>query len=707
MPNRKPQAQYAVTIPQRKDILRLLKKSRAPKQLDEIAQALKVVTSAERAALNKRLKAMLRDGQIVRNRREGYSLLNKMDLIAGRIMAHPDGYGFIRPDEGGDDLYLSLREMRKVLHGDHVIVRQGGIDRHGRREALIVETIEAANNTVVGKYYREQSIGFLVPDNRRIHQDILIPSDKTLGARQGDVVVAEITRQPDKHTQPIGGVIEVLGNTSSIDMAVDIALRAYDIPHRWPDEVLAEADGLSTTIKANKQRRDLRTLPFVTIDGAKAEDFDDAVYCRRDGGSWRLLVAIADVSHYVKAGTALDQEAALRGNSVYFPNRVIPMLPEKLANELCSLKPAANRYAMVCELAVSDCGRVEGHEFYPAIIRSVARLTYDEVDKVIQGRDKAHGMAKEIGLLHTLYQAMHARRADLGLLDFATTETVMQFDAEGQIVDIHALSRNDAHRLIEEFMLAANVATAESLLQAKLPVLFRNHDRPAEEKITQLNAFLGGLGLQLAGGMAPKTRDYARIMALVQSRDDKRLIETVLLRSLPLAVYEAKNKGHFGLAFAAYTHFTSPIRRYPDLLAHRAIRRLLKQKQPGHYTATEIHQLGAHAGMTERRADEATRDVSQRMKCEFMLDKVGNRYHGTVSGVTGFGLFVELDDVCVEGLIHVTRLPRDYYHFDPITHSLTGEANGRRYYLGDRIRVEVIQVNADERKIDLECLPRR
>ncbi|MGI9228552.1 MAG: ribonuclease R [Gammaproteobacteria bacterium] len=694
---------HQVSIPERKAILAYLKKSGAPRQLEEIAKKFGTNSAAEKEAMSKRLRAMSRDGQVVVNRREGYGLLDKMDLIAGKIIAHPDGYGFVRPDEGGEDLYLSMREMRKVLHRDHVVVREGEGDRRGRRDAIIVETIESANKTVVGKYYSENSIGFLVPDNRRIHQDILIPADKTMRAKKGNVVVAEITRQPDRHTQPIGRIIEILGSTSSIDMAVDIALRAYDVPHDWPDAVMQEAGALPGAVKLHKGRHDLRDLKLVTIDGADAQDYDDAVYCERKGKGWRLIVAIADVSHYVRPDSELDSEAERRGNSVYFPGRVVPMLPERLSNDLCSLRPEVERYALACEMTISSSGKIKQSEFYAAVIRSAARLTYDEVNQVINDKGR-HTLQTELHDLHTLYQLMHGRRVEQGMLDFSTTETNMEFNADGKVAAIRPVIRQDAHRLIEEFMLAANICAAEWLLQAKVPVLFRNHDTPAEEKINDLNQFLGDVGLQLGGGLDPKTRDYARVMELIETRDDKHLIETVLLRSMPLAVYEAKNKGHFGLAFEAYTHFTSPIRRYPDLIVHRAIRSLVEKGIGYRYKREDMHRLGTHTSMTERRADEATRDVTQRMKCEFMLDKIGNSYQGTVSGVTGFGLFVEIDDVYVEGLLHVTSLPRDYYHFDPVAHSLTGEAKGKRYYLGDRVKVKLINVNVDERKIDLDYL---
>ena len=695
--------QYQVTIPERDEIIEFLKRSKIPRQLSEIADSLSINSSDERAALNKRLRAMLRDGQLIRNRREGYGLLDKMDLVAGWVIGHADGYGFFRPDQGGDDLYLSMKQMRIVLHGDHVVVRYGGFDRRGRREAVIVEVLKRVNRTVVGRFFLEGNAAFIVPDNKRISQDILIPSRQRKKAETGDYVVAEITRQPDGHTQPLGKIIEVLGRSNSIDMATEIAIRAYDIPHEWPAGVKEELAGLERK-QQDKNRRDLRKLPLMTIDGEDARDFDDAVYCEKQGTEWRLVVAIADVSHYVRPGTALDKAAQERGNSVYFPNRVVPMLPELLSNDLCSLKPDEDRPAMVCDLRVNRAGRVKQYTLYPAIIRSRARLTYNFVADVLAGnkvQKKYKSIIPHIKDLHELYSIMHKHRETQGVLDFSSNEIKLCFDEQGRVADINSVERRDSHRIIEEFMLAANIAVAEFLLTNEIPGIFRNHAVPDQEKINDLNQFLADFGLQLGGGLDPKTKHYAKILRLIETRDDKHLIETVLLRSLPLAVYEGRNNGHFGLAFDHYTHFTSPIRRYPDLLVHRAIRHVL-EKAGYDYCKNDMHNYGTHCSMTERRAEDATRDVMARMKCEFMLNKIDRVFEGIISGVTGFGLFVELDDIYVEGLIHISALPADYYHFDPIAHSISGERSGRKYFLGDRIKIKVISVNVDERKIDFD-----
>jgi len=708
MGKKKSSEKYLVSIPERAEILEFLQRSGVPLQLVDIAQALAVNSSAERAALSKRLKAMLRDGQLIRNRREGYGLLDKMDLVAGRVIGHADGYGFFRPDQGGDDLFLPMQQMRGVLHGDHVVVRYGGYDRRNRREAVIVEVLEHVNHKVVGRFYKEGGVAFVVPDNKHLHQDILVSPQRRKKAKSGQFVVVEITHQPDKHTQPQGKVIEVLGHAGSVDMATEIALRAYQIPHQWPDEVTAELAALKgkPTLKG---RQNLRNLPLVTIDGEDARDFDDAVYCEKQARQWRLVVAIADVSHYVKPGTALDRVAHERGNSVYFPNRVVPMLPELLSNDLCSLKPDADRLAMVCDMRIGKAGHIKKYYLYPAVIRSRARLTYNQVSAILDGNAGAGNdtagnhaaLAPHLRDLHELFRIMRAHRQEQGLLDFSSSEIRMYFDEQGNVSDIRALERNDAHKIIEEFMLAANVSVAQFLLEQKVPCVFRNHGAPNQEKLNDLGRFLADFNLELGGGLDPSARDYADLLALVATREDRHLIETVLLRSMPLAVYEGRNLGHFGLAFEHYTHFTSPIRRYPDLLVHRALRHLLENADYG-YNNSDAHQLGAHFSMTERRAEEAVRDVIARMKCEFMQDKTGGVYDGIISGVTGFGLFVELDDIYVEGLIHISALPTDYYNFDPIAHALTGERSGRKFFLGDRIRISVLSVNVDEKKIDFE-----
>jgi len=703
---------HQVTIPERNEILNFLRDCKAPRKLNHIADALGVDGDARRTALDKRLRAMLRDGQIIKNRREGYGLIAKMDLIAGRVIGHHEGYGFLRPDSGDEDLFLPAREMRSLLHGDRAIVRIAGEDRRGRSMATLVEVLDRAHTRIVGRYFQEHQFGYVVPDNKRIHQDVFIPREDQGGASTGKFVVAEITRQPDKHTQPVGRIVEILAEGNETNLAADLAVRAYDLPHVWPEAVTTETATLDPEVRLDmKGREDFRELQFVTIDGEDARDFDDAVYCERSEHGWRLLVAIADVSHYVKLHTALDQEAELRGTSVYFPQRVVPMLPEVLSNELCSLKPAVDRLVLVCELTINKKGKVKGHRFTQGIIRSAARMTYTDVAGIVVDKDKQlkkqyQPLLPQFHELYELYQLMHARRRKLGLLDFDTTETKIQFDASGNIIRIDPLHRTDAHRLIEEFMLAANIAAAEFLLASELPILYRNHEPPGADKLTEVREFLGEFGLELGGGEEPEAKDYADLIERVRDREGAHLVETVLLRSMQLAFYGEQNLGHFGLAFDAYAHFTSPIRRYPDLLVHRAIKHLLshKKKHEYPYSMEHMHRLGESCSMTERRAEEAGREVVQRLKCLYMRDKIGEIYNGSVSSVTGFGLFVELDDLYIEGLIHVTSLPADYYHFDAVGHRLRGERTGRTFRLANRVKVQVVRVDAEDRKIDFELV---
>jgi ribonuclease R len=709
----KPKSPYQFTIPEREEILAYLRDAGRPCSLKHIARDLKVGNQAQRGAMSNRLKAMVRDGQLIRNRREGYGLIEKMDLIAGKVTGHADGYGFVIPDNGeGGDLYMSAKQMRSVLHGDRVAVRVAGIDRKGRREGALVEVLERVNEQVVGRYFEEGPIGIVVPDNKRLNQDIIIPREDSGKAEVGDFVLVDIVRQPDKHTQPVGKVLEVLGHHEQSGIATEIAIRAFDLPYVWPEDLEKEIAGINPDAAFDLgDRLDLRELPFVTIDGADARDFDDAVYCERQGTGWRLFVAIADVSHYVQPGAALDEEARNRGTSVYFPNRVVPMLPEILSNELCSLKPKVDRLCMVCEMHISKQGKVKQYHFHNAVMRSAARLTYAEmaaivVDKQSEFRDKHESLLGALDELYILFKIMFRNRNKKGLLDFDSTESVMVFDDDGRVAAIEPMIRNDAHRLIEEFMLAANVSAAEFLLKLNIPILFRNHDTPKQEKLSDLRELLAELGLTLGGGDEPAAKDYAKLIDIISLREDAHMIKTVLLRSLPLAVYSEENLGHFGLAFDAYTHFTSPIRRYPDLLVHRAIRHLIgKQKAKAFlYSEDDMRALGVHSSMTERRAEEASRDVVQRMKCEYMRDKVGEIFDGTITSVTSFGLFVELDEVYVEGLVHVTALPVDYYHYDAIGHRLQGERKGKSYRLANRIKVQVVRVDVDDKKIDFELV---
>lgn len=692
-------------------MLDFLREAGRPRTLEHILAHFRITSDEVKEALEKRLAAMVREGQILPNRRDGYGLMEKLNLVSGRVIGHPEGYGFLVPDDGvGTDLYLPAHEMRMVLHGDRCAARVTGTDRRGRREGAVVEVLERANTRVVGRLKRQGRVGFVVPDNRRLNQDILVPAEDLMNARDGQFVVAEIVTQPSRHSQPVGRITEVLGNHAAPGMATDIAIRASGIPYEWSEDVQREAAQLDPHAPLpTRGRLDLRHIPLVTIDGEDARDFDDAVYAEPAGNGWRLIVAIADVSHYVRPGSALDVSARERGTSVYFPDRVVPMLPEVLSNDLCSLRPDGDRLCMVCEMDVGPDGKVRGAKFADAIMRSAARLTYTEVAALVVDRDPAlrsqrAKLVPHLENLHALFRLMNRKRSETGVLDFDTTETRMHFDANGMVAEIRPLVRNDAHRLIEEFMLAANVATASALEAAGIPALYRNHPGPKLEKLEALREFLGELGLDLPGGEKPRTKDYARLCNEVTGREDARLIKTLMLRSLPLAVYSNENIGHFGLDFTAYAHFTSPIRRYPDLMVHRAIRAMINRRVDSAPDEHDLHALAEHCSMTERRADEATRDAVQRLKCGYMEQHLGDEFTGVITGVAAFGIFVELDDLFVEGMVHITSLPADYYQHDAARHQLVGERRGLKFRLAGKVKVKVVRVDSDEKKMDFEVV---
>ncbi len=702
------QKKYANPIPSREFIIQVLEQD-GPLDYDQVATALKLSGDEPLEALRRRLKAMARDGQLVVNRRGAYCIVNKRDLIAGRVIAHPDGFGFLKPDEEGDDLFLSAREMRSLWHDDRAVARVTGMDRRGRLEGAIVEILQRNTQSVVGRLHCETGVGFVVPDNKRMIHDIIIPREGIGGATQGQIVVAEIREQPTKRTQPIGRIAEVLGEHMAPGMETDIAIRAFNVPVDWPGDVLQEIKTFGEQVPeaAKEGREDLRSVPLVTIDGEDARDFDDAVYCERKPKGWRLLVSIADVSAYVEPGTALDAEGYERSTSVYFPDRVVPMLPEVLSNGLCSLNPQVDRLCMTCELYINQEGKITRSRFYQAVMRSHARLTYNQVAAMLLDGDpqlceKHADLLPQLHELYALYQVLHSSRQDRGAIDFDTTETKFRFDAMGKIAEVLPLVRNDAHKLIEECMLAANVAAARLFERKRLPALYRVHQGPKEEKLSDLREFLGELGLSLPGGDKPEAKDYAALMQQIKTRPDQHLVQAVMLRSLSQAVYSPSNLGHFGLAYQSYTHFTSPIRRYPDLLVHRAIKHLLEggKADDFEYSLPRLQAMGEHCSANERRADEATRDAEAWLKCEYMQDKLGEQFDGTISGVSSFGFFVELDGVHVDGLVHITALDNDFYHFEPIGHRLTGERTGTVYRLGDRVRIQVAQVNLDDRKID-------
>ena len=681
---------------------------------ETLAQELGLTLSRDFEALSKRLGAMLREGQLLQNRRGGYGVARKLDLIPGSIIANAEGFGFLRPDAGGDDIYVSPAEMRKVLHGDRVLASIVGVDRRGRKQGAIAEVLGRRPPRLVGRVVVDKGLVLVVPDDRRLHQDVLIPPGKERGARDGQIVVAEITEPPNAQRGPIGIVLSVLGERLTPSLIVEMAIASHGIPQEWPQAALREAAQVEAQV-TNAEiagRVDLRETPLVTIDGEDARDFDDAVFAEPVRDGFRLLVAIADVSHYVRPGSALDDEAQKRSTSVYFPGFVVPMLPETLSNGICSLNPRVERLCMVCEMHVGYDGEVAQSKFYAAVMRSHARLTYTRVWQALGEKDAA--VRRELGPLlphlehlHQLYRILAKARQRRGAIDFDSHEVKFRLGPSGEVVQLGAEARNDAHKLIEECMIAANVEAARFLVRRHLPALYRVHAPPPDSKYEDLLEFLKEFGMKLPPQAQVQPRDFAALLKRIHQRADSALLESVLLRAQSLAVYSAENSGHFGLALDAYAHFTSPIRRYPDLLVHRALRHALAKGKPADYAyaAGDMAALATHCSQNERRADEAERDVDERYKCAWMEKHVGDEFDGIVSGVTSFGLFVELSESQVSGLVHITQLPNDYYHFDPIRHLLTGERRGLSFRLGDPVRVQVLRASLEDRKIDFRLVP--
>lgn len=700
-------SRYETPLPSRELILTTMTDQGVPLSVEQLYVLLDI-SDDERDIFNKRLNAMEREGQIIQNRKGALCIVDKLDLISGVIQGHPDGFGFLIPDDKtklkGEDLFLSPKEMAQVMHGDRAMVRMSGLDKRGRPEGKLVEVLERRTQKLVGRVIRTSGVTIVAAEDKRINKDILIPYHLDMDAKSGQVVMIELTEQPSAHAQPMGKVIEILGNYADSGMEIEIALRKHNLPHEFSAEAVSLAESYPKLVQANdfKNRIDCREMPLITIDGETARDFDDAVYAEPQGKGWRLVVAIADVSFYVKPGDALDKGAFDRGNSVYFPRRVIPMLPEALSNGLCSLNADVERLCMICDMQVDGAGNVKQYKFYPSVMRSKARMTYTQVYEILQNPEGE--LAKEyewlmphLQHLYSVYQLMLTQREKRGAIEFESSETLMIFNDNGKIDTIVPSSRNEAHKLIEECMLAANVCAADFLKAHEHPALYRIHEGPTPEKLELLRTFMSEFGFGVGGGDSPHAKDYGKLLAKIKERPDAQLLQTVLLRSMQQAVYSPDNVGHFGLAYEAYAHFTSPIRRYPDLLIHRAIKAVINGDK---YKAGDWAELGIHCSMTERRADDATRDVTNWLKCFYMQDKIGDVFEGTVAGVTSFGLFVALDGVYVEGLLHVTELGNDYFHYDKAHHEMAGERTGVRYRLGDRLTIKVVRVDLETTKID-------
>jgi len=715
---------YASPIASREFILEVLGTLGEPVAFKNLASTLGIENAKDKEALKTRLNAMVRGGQLIVDRRSVYAIASRMELPTGKITAHPDGYGFLLQE--GEDIFLARRQMQQVFHGDIARVRIRNRDRRGRLEGEIVEVIERNTRQLVGRYYRENGVGLLEPLNNRINHEVFLKDDKKVKCQEGQIVVAEIIDQPSRHGHVTAKVSQILGDHLTPGIEVEIALRNNDIPVEQSDEVIELVDKMPSEVRAKDKRNrfDLTELPFVTIDGEDARDFDDAVYCEaRETGGWRLYVAIADVAEYVDVDSALDQSAFQRGTSVYFPQYVVPMLPEKLSNGLCSLKPKVERLVLVCEMTISPNGKVSSYQFYEGTIFSHARLTYTQVAKVIGGDETTRTLLEEVvphlDELHELYKVLVDVRSKRGAIEFDTTELQFQFAADGSVQSIRPRSRNTAHKVIEECMLCANVSAARFVGQQEKPGLFRVHEPPKEEKIAHLVEFLDRFDIKLSFEDTVRPADYQNVVQQLRDRKNGHVLQMALLRSMNQAVYQVENKGHFGLGYPEYTHFTSPIRRYPDLLTHRfiksvihsdiktkAVARLDKKDKRNFYpySLEQMLAFGEQTSFTERRADSAVYEVLEWVKCDYVSDRVGDILDGVVTGVAKFGFFVELADIFVEGLVHISSLSGDYFRFDQGAQCLTGEKSNRSYGLGDMVQVQVARVNVDERKVDFELV---
>lgn len=709
---------YQSPIASRELIISYLEKIAKPANLENIATAMTLTSEEQKEALHRRLRAMERDGQVIFTRRKCYALPDKLLMVKGKVIAHRDGFGFLRVEGQNEDYFLSPEQMKSALQGDVVLAQPIGSQYKGKTEARIVRVLEPRSDQIVGRYFIEEGIGFVVPDDNRLNFDILITEQPKQTVRMGAVVVVELLKRPQRRQKAVGKITEILGDNMGTNLAIEIAIRNHEIPYVFPLDVEKAVSKLSETVsaQAKKGRKDLTDLPLVTIDGEDARDFDDAVYCTKNkGGGYRLWVAIADVSYYVKPKTALDKEACNRSTSVYFPSRVIPMLPEVLSNGLCSLNPQVDRLCLVCEMTISAKGRLTSYQFYEAVMNSHARLTYTKVQKILDGdeeqREHYQPLVKDLENLYALYKVLDKSRVSRGAIGFESAEPKFIFNADKRIERVEIAQRNDAHKIIEECMIMANVSAAQLVAGQQIPCLYRIHDKPEEERLNNLRSVLSELGLTLEGGDKPTPKDVAKLMDRVAERPDHDMIQTLILRSMKQAIYDPENRGHFGLALESYAHFTSPIRRYPDLLLHRTIKWILAKqnnqvsKTGGQrYEMNEMLYFGEHCSMNERRADEAVRDVVDWLKCDFMQDHVGEVYDGVISSVTNFGFFVRLDELFIDGLVHVSTLENDYYSFDAGRSRLIGENSGFSYRLGDKVKVKVEAVNPEERKIDFSLI---
>jgi len=708
-------ALYENPVPSREFIMQYLDELGYPTDKKHLLKAFALKNPKEIEAIQRRLTAMQRDGQLIKDRSGKYALVKDLELVCGQVSIYRDGHGLLIPDEGKDPIYLAYRQTRLLFHGDRALVQlTGNNHRSGRPEGIVVKVVERTIKQLIGRFHSQSGTTWVTPDGKQSHQDIMIPPEKTNGATPEQFVQIAIIDYPNKRLPATGEVVEVIGDMNHPHLAIQLSVYSHQLPHTWNEAVLDAIKHFPHSVgnEDKHSRIDLRDKPFVTIDGADAKDFDDAVYCKPlPKGGWTLWVAIADVSHYVKPETALDKDAFERGNSVYFPNQSIPMLPDILCHQLCSLKPKVDRLSLVCEMHISAKGKLTHHTFYRGVIHSKARLTYKKVADILNLAEK--GQSTSINKRYTtilphlldlqkLHKQLSKARASRGALAFKTTETKILFNSAGKIKSIQPHSYNEAHSIIEECMLLANVSAAQFLNQHNMPTLYRIHEGVSEAKFTDLCCFLNEIGLKLHYKGQPKPLDYVNVMEQAKGRPDETLIQMVLLRLMKQALYTPDIKPHFGLAFDAYCHFTSPIRRYPDLIAHRGIGHILDGGTPEDflYTKSMLEQFGRHCSTTERRADEAVRDTESWLKCEYIKDKLGKQFDGIITHVTNFGIFVMLDKIYVEGLVHISELCGDYYHYDNVHHRLVGKHTGKIYRLGDKLKVLVARVNIDDRQID-------
>jgi ribonuclease R len=690
--------------------LGVLKRAGRPLRLEEITAALGPSGAAEAPG---QLEELVRRGEVMLNRRGQYCLREQLPgLVVGTVQASRNGDGLLLPDDASAPIHLSAHEMREVMHGDRVAVRVEGPRFRGKPQGAIVEVLERRTREVVGRLHVDSGVAYLVADNPRFTHRVLVPDAERGGAEPGQIVIVEITRPPSRNAQPVGRVSRVLGEHGAPGMETEIAIHSHGLPFEFPAAVVAEAEAYGSRIPqdAVAGREDLRDIELVTIDGEDARDYDDAVYCERTrGGGWRVIVAIADVGHYVRPGSSLDAEARERGTSVYFPNRVIPMLPEALSNGLCSLVPHEDRLCLCCELRVNDAGHITRSRFFEGVMRSAARLTYREVGEFLARPEGRHeprleALRERLLALHGVYRSFTRERAGRGALELDTPELKLKFDEQGRVAALVEYPRNDAHRLIEECMIAANIAAARFLDRHRVPTLYRVHGLPEIDRLETLRQFLREFGLWLPPAEEVKPEHLRDLLAKIGDRTDALLISTAVIRSMPQAVYQPGNIGHFGLALEHYAHFTSPIRRYPDLVVHRGIRQVLQAGDP--QALVDWHGafpvLGQDCSFRERRADEATRGAIAWLKCYYMQERVGEEFDGIVSGVVDFGLFVQLDGLQVDGLVHVSSLGQDYFTRDRSGYRIVGRSSGRVFKLGDRLRVRVTNVSLDDRRVDFE-----